>query len=104
MVQYVVGTYDAEIVDSELAFIKYSEEEYALLCGRAIARTLSKNKKDVPGGAATHRTREIHKILFSKATDWSTANFREALEGCRCVVIAGSEKYTRSVDFDLDSQ
>eukprot|EP00966_Prymnesium_polylepis_P105361 2439970-Prymnesium_polylepis.1 len=58
MVQYVVGTYDAEIVNSELAFIKCGEEDYALLCGRAIARTLSKNKKDVPSGAATHQTRE----------------------------------------------
>ena len=68
--QMTCGTYDSDAVAPDIAFLSADAANFkAAVVGRAIARTLSRNKKDVPPSMLSYPDAELTRQLESD--DWS---------------------------------
>ena len=76
--QMACGTYDSDAVAPAISFLSAdAANSKAAVVGRAIARTLSRNKKDVPPSMLSYADPELTRQLESE--DWSAVNFGQAL-------------------------
>ena len=76
--QMTCGTYDSDAVAPAISFLSADAANgKAAVVGRAVARTLSRNKKDVPPSMLSYADAELTRQLESE--DWSAVNFGQAL-------------------------